>query len=60
MTLSDEDSKGQMHSNARDDEPPDHATGLPWPRSWLGVYLVVVGSFVTWVTLLVVLERVFS
>ena len=40
--------------------PPDSSTGLPWPRTWSGVYLFVIGCFVTWVTLLVVLERVFS
>ncbi len=41
------------------DDPPDGSTGLPWPRTWPGVYLFVVGCFVTWVTLMVVLERVF-
>ena len=42
------------------EEPLDEATGLPWPRTWPGVYLVVLGSFVTWVVLLVALEMVFS
>ncbi len=40
--------------------PDEDSPGLPWPRTWPGVYLVVMGFFVTWVTLLVVLERVFS
>lgn len=41
-------------------EPGDEATGLPWPRTWPGVYLVVLGSFVVWVALLVALGRAFS
>jgi hypothetical protein len=44
----------------KDAEPPDESTGLPWPRTWPGVYLLVMCSFVLWVALLVVLERVFS
>jgi hypothetical protein len=44
--------------------PPGDAgeatTGLPWPRSWPGVYVFVFGSFLTWVVLLVVLKVVFS
>jgi hypothetical protein len=35
-------------------------TGLPGVRSWRAVYALVVGSFVTWVVLLVILGRVFS
>jgi hypothetical protein len=31
---------------------PDEGTGLPWPHSWRGVYLLVFGCFVLWVTLL--------
>jgi hypothetical protein len=42
------------------EEQPDDATGLPWPRTWRGVYLLVLGCFVMWVVLLVALERVFS
>ena len=42
------------------DEPPAEATGLPWPRTWPGVYAVVMICFVAWVVLLVVLERSFS
>ncbi len=38
----------------------DGSTGLPWPRSWPGVYALVVGSFALWVVLLVALERVYS
>jgi hypothetical protein len=36
------------------------STGLPWPRSWPGVYWVVVGSFVLYVLLLVLLTAKFS
>ncbi len=39
------------------DKLPDEATGLPWPRTWPGVYVVVLICFVAWVVLLVVLER---
>jgi hypothetical protein len=42
-----------------DADVPDESTGLPWPRTWPGVYLFVTGCFVTWVVLLVALERVF-
>jgi hypothetical protein len=38
----------------------DQATGLPWPASWPGVYLVVLGCFVTYVVLLVALKQAFS
>jgi hypothetical protein len=49
----DDDQHGPPHQPVPADEPPDGATGLPWPRTWPGVYAVVV----LWVTLLVVLER---
>jgi hypothetical protein len=39
------------------DQPPDEVTGLPWPHTWPGVYAAVMICFVTWVVLLVVLER---
>jgi hypothetical protein len=39
------------------DGPPNGATGLPWPRTWPGVYAVVMIGFIAWVVLLVVLER---
>jgi hypothetical protein len=42
------------------EEPPDASTGLPWPRTWPGVYLFVMSSFVTWVGLLLLLEWVYS
>jgi hypothetical protein len=35
-------------------------TGLPWLRTWKGVYLVVILHFVLWVTLLVALTDFFS
>ena len=34
--------------------------GLPGLRTWKGVYLFVLGSFVLWVALLIVLTEVFS
>jgi hypothetical protein len=38
----------------------DATTGLPWPRSWRGVYSFVFGCFLLWVVLLVVLKALFS
>jgi hypothetical protein len=32
-------------------------TGLPWPKSWRGAYLFVIGSFVLWVGLLIALTE---
>jgi hypothetical protein len=43
-------------SSAGEAEP----TGLPWFRTWRGVYLFVIGSFVVWVALLFALTRIFS
>ncbi len=57
MTIRDDDRAGSPHPSDRAEEPPDGATGLPWPRTWPGVYALVLISFVAWVVLLVVLER---
>ena len=38
----------------------DDATGLPWPRTWPAVYVLVMGSFVLWVVLLYALTAMFS
>jgi hypothetical protein len=35
-------------------------TGLPLFRTWNGVYLFVLGSFVLWVALLIALTKMFS
>lgn len=40
----------------RDD---DADTGLPWFKTWRGVYVFVMGSFVLWVVLLIALMRSF-
>lgn len=32
-------------------------TGLPWPRTWKGIYLFVLGSFLLWIALLVALTE---
>jgi len=55
--------KPQTHEEAAAGTPStgeDEATGLPWPRTWRGVYLLVLGSFVVWVGLLVALTVLFS
>jgi hypothetical protein len=38
----------------------DELTGLPWFRTWRGVYVFVIGCFVLWVALLFALTRIFS
>jgi hypothetical protein len=40
-------------------EAEANGTGLPWPRTWRGVYLAVLASFVLWVGLLTALTRLF-
>ena len=60
MTLHDDDVDGPAHPAAPAVEPPDGATGLPWLRTWPGVYALVLICFITWVVLLVVLERSYS
>jgi hypothetical protein len=32
-------------------------TGLPWPRTWKTVYLLVIGSFILWIALLIALTN---
>jgi hypothetical protein len=59
MSFTDDVSTDPSPHVAGADDPPDGSTGLPWPRTWGGVYSLVLACFVTWVTLLVVLERVF-
>jgi hypothetical protein len=51
---------------ARGDAPPEserlspeEGTGLPWPHSWRGVYLLVFSCFVLWVTLLYALTAAY-
>jgi hypothetical protein len=56
MTIAD-DQQEPPHPPVLADQTPDEATGLPWPRTWPGVYAVVMICFVAWVVLLVVLER---
>jgi hypothetical protein len=53
------------HATAEADTPSgpaqnSEATGLPWFRTWRGVYLFVFGCFVLWVALLLALTVSFS
>jgi hypothetical protein len=32
-------------------------TGLPWPKTWKGTYLFVIGSFILWLILLIALTE---
>lgn len=46
--------------NLTDDEPQVselQATGLPWPKTWPGAYLLVLGSFILWLSLLIALTE---
>ena len=38
----------------------DGATGLPWPQTWGGVYVFILGCFILFVILLAVLTRAYS
>jgi hypothetical protein len=60
MTIRDGDPADTPQPPVPPVELEDEATGLPWPRTWPGVYSVVLFCFVTWVLLLVVLELRFS
>jgi hypothetical protein len=60
VTLHDDDSSGVAHPPASGEADMDGSTGLPWPRTWPGLYLFVIGCFALWVVLLVLLERSFS
>ena len=42
------------------DRTNDEATGLPWPRSWRGVYVFVFVCFLVWIGLLITLSVIFS
>jgi hypothetical protein len=45
------------------DAPPadgDETTGLPWFRTWRGVYILVLVSFILWVVLLLLLTVSYS
>jgi hypothetical protein len=39
--------------------PEADETGVPWLRTWMGVYLVVIINFVLWISLLVALTDFF-
>jgi hypothetical protein len=60
MTDHDESRADAPESGERAPDALDQATGLPWPRSWRGIYAFVLVCLVLWVMMLVVLERSFS
>ena len=35
-------------------------TGLPWPRSWRGVYFLVLANFCLWLAILIGLTMLYS
>jgi len=38
----------------------EEETGLSWPRTWRGIYFLVLGSFALWVGLLILLTDAFG
>jgi hypothetical protein len=54
------DTNDALASPEAAEDAGDAATGLPWLRSWRGVYSFVFGCFLLWVVLLVVLKALFS
>jgi hypothetical protein len=40
--------------------PDDSSTGLPWPRTWRGVYLFVFGCFLLVVLALTLFSRYYA
>ena len=58
---------GEDNATRADDAPRgpssgarDGTTGLPWLRTWRGVYLFVFGCFIVYVVFLTVLTHAFS
>ena len=41
-------------------ESDPEMTGLPWPKTWKGAYLLVIGSFIFWLLLLIILTESFA
>jgi hypothetical protein len=60
VTHHDQDSTVPPLPSPLGEKAADAFTGLPWLRTWPGLYLFVMGCFALWVALLVVLERSFS
>jgi len=55
--------KSSDGSSSSVDTPPadgDETTGLPGLRTWRGVYVLVLASFILWVVLLLVLTMSYS
>jgi hypothetical protein len=46
-----------MSNNTVPDETAAESdtTGLPWPKTWNGAYLFVIGTFLLWLVLLIAL-----
>ena len=44
---------------AEPDRKEIELTDLPWPKTWKGAYIFVMGSFIFWVILLVALTEFF-
>ena len=60
MTLPDENTQYAPAPPTTVNAGANDPTGLPWPRSWRGVYVFVMVCFATWVALLLALEMIFS
>jgi len=49
---------GKETDNSNTDD--GDCTGLPWPKSWRGAYIVVLASFALWLALLIALTELFA
>ena len=60
--VANEDHSKDEHRQTRatGDDPSSPLTGLPLLHSWRTVYIVVMATFVLWVVLMTVLQRMFS
>ena len=53
-----EDERKRTTASAGESDP--ELTGLPWPKTWKGAYLLVIGSFILWFLLLLALTESFA
>jgi hypothetical protein len=53
-------SEGSITPTEAPPDGKDEATGLPWLRTWRGVYLFIFGCFVLSVVLLIALTVIYS
>jgi hypothetical protein len=45
------------HSKPKASDDASESTGLPWPKTWKGTYVLVLCSSLLWVALLILLTE---